>query len=87
VSVDVAVDRVKELAKRPVKFSSMIKLCCCKGKTKVTRSVIAPELSVKNARRLVELMARPGSVMKVFSLLKVWPWQKHGNYRRAQSHC
>jgi hypothetical protein len=60
VSVDVAVDRVKSSAKRPVRFFRRIKLLLLQEVKKVTRSVIAPEISVKKARRLVELISLAG---------------------------
>ena len=48
----------KSLARKPVKFCNMTKpVAAAQGKTKVTRSSIAPELNVKSARRLVELIA------------------------------
>lgn len=60
VSVDVAVDRVKEFGERPVRFSRRIKLLLLPKARKVTRSVIAPEISIKKARRLVELISLTG---------------------------
>ncbi len=58
VSVDVAVDRVKEHGENAGKVLEQDKaVAAAAGKKKVTRSVIAPEISVKKARRLVELMA------------------------------
>jgi hypothetical protein len=42
-----------------VRFFRRIKFAA-KGKKKVTRSVIAPEISVKKARRLVELISLAG---------------------------
>ena len=59
VSVDVAVDRVMEYGEQAGKVLQHDKaVAAAQGKTKVTRSSIAPELSVKNARRFVELMAQ-----------------------------
>ena len=58
VSVDVAVDRVKEHGENAGKVLEQDKaVAAAAGKKKVTRSVIAPEISVKKARRLVELMS------------------------------
>ncbi|EKO1175625.1 chromosome partitioning protein ParB [Escherichia coli] len=58
VSVDVAVDRVKEHGENAGKILEQDKaVAAAAGKKKVTRSVIAPEISIKKARRLVELMA------------------------------
>ena len=58
VSVDVAVDRVREYGEQAGEVLQHDKaVAAAQGKTKVTRSSIAPELSVKNARRFVELMA------------------------------
>lgn len=77
VSVDVAVDRVIEYGEQAGKVLQHDKaVAAAQGKTKVTRSSIAPELSVKNARRFVELMARPRLVMKVSSLLKGLHWPR-----------
>lgn len=59
VSVDVAVDRVMEYGEQAGKVLQHDKaVAAAQGKSKVTRSSIAPELSVKNARRFVELMAQ-----------------------------
>jgi len=59
VSVDVAVDRVKEYGEKAGEVLQHDKaVAAAQGKTKVTRSAIAPELSIKNARRFVELMAQ-----------------------------
>ncbi|HDI3023906.1 TPA: chromosome partitioning protein ParB, partial [Cronobacter turicensis] len=58
VSVDVAVDRVKEHGEKAGVVLEMDKAAAAAaGKKKVTRSLIAPELSVKKARRLAELLA------------------------------
>ncbi|WP_248884290.1 chromosome partitioning protein ParB [Escherichia coli] len=59
VSVDVAVDRVREYGEQAGEVLKHDKaVAAAQGKTKVTRSSIAPELSVKSARRFVELMAQ-----------------------------
>lgn len=59
VSVDVAVDRVMEYGEQAGTVLQHDKaVAAAQGKTKVTRSSIAPELSIKNARRFVELMAQ-----------------------------
>lgn len=59
VSVDVAVDRVKNYGENAGKVLQHDKAVAkAQGKTKVTRSAIAPELNVKSARRFVELMAQ-----------------------------
>lgn len=61
VSVDVAVDRVKEHgenAEQVLKIDE--ERAAAVGKKKVTRSVITPEISVKKARRLVELISLVG---------------------------
>jgi hypothetical protein len=59
VSVDVAVDRVREYGEQAGKVLQHDKaVAAAQGRTKVTRSSIAPELSIKNARRFVELMAQ-----------------------------
>lgn len=61
VSVDVAVDRVKEYGEKAGEVLQKDKAsAAAKGKKKVTRSVIAPEISVKKARRLVELVSLAG---------------------------
>lgn len=61
VSVDVAVDRVKEFGEKAGEVLQKDKAsAAAKGKKKVTRSVIAPEISVKKARRLVELISLAG---------------------------
>lgn len=59
VSVDVAVDRVREYGEQAGQVLQHDKaVAAAQGKTKVTRSSIAPELSIKSARRFVELMAQ-----------------------------
>lgn len=61
VSVDVAVDRVKEFGEKAGEVLQKDKAsAAAKGKKKVTRSVIAPEISFKKARRLVELISLAG---------------------------
>ncbi|EMX0849480.1 chromosome partitioning protein ParB [Pluralibacter gergoviae] len=58
VSVDVALQRVEEFgSKAAEKLEEDKAKAAAAGKKKVTRSLIAPEISVKKARRLVELMA------------------------------
>lgn len=58
VSVDVAVDRVREYGEKAGDVLQHDKaVAAAQGKSKVTRSSIAPELNVKSARRFVELMA------------------------------
>lgn len=58
VSVDVAVDRVREYGEQAGEVLQHDKaVAAAQGKTKVTRSSIAPELNIKSARRFVELMA------------------------------
>ncbi|MGJ7655102.1 ParB N-terminal domain-containing protein [Escherichia coli] len=59
VSVDVALDRVREYGEQAGQVLQHDKaVAAAQGKTKVTRSSIAPELSIKSARRFVELMAQ-----------------------------
>lgn len=61
VSVDVAVDRVKEHGEKAGEVLQQDKAAAAAlGKKKVTRSVIAPEISVKKARRLLELVSQAG---------------------------
>jgi hypothetical protein len=61
VSVDVAVDRVKEHGENAGKVLEKDKAAAAvAGKKKVTRSMIAPEISIKKARRLVELITLAG---------------------------
>ncbi|WP_201506576.1 chromosome partitioning protein ParB [Citrobacter freundii] len=58
VSVDVAVDRVREFGEQAGEVLQHDKaVAAAQGKTKVTRSSIAPKLNIKSARRFVELMA------------------------------
>lgn len=58
VSVGVAVDRVKEHGEKAGEVLQQDKAAAAAaGKKKVTRSFIAPEISVKKARRAVELLA------------------------------
>lgn len=58
VSVDVALQRFEEFgSKAAEKLEEDKAKAAAAGKKKVTRSLIAPEISVKKARRLVELMA------------------------------
>ncbi|MGQ0421356.1 hypothetical protein ACT4US_22560, partial [Bacillus sp. HC-Mk] len=59
VSVDVAVDRVREFGEQAGEVLQHDKaVAAAQGKTKVTRSSIAPELSIKRARRFVALSAQ-----------------------------
>lgn len=61
VSVDVAVGRVKEYGEKAGDVLQQDKAAAAaQGKKKVTRSVISPEISVKKARRLVELVSLAG---------------------------
>lgn len=61
VSVDVALSRVEEFGSRAAEVLEQDKAkAAAAGKKKVTRSVIAPEISVKKARRLVELITLAG---------------------------
>ncbi|WP_418457603.1 chromosome partitioning protein ParB [Citrobacter braakii] len=61
VSVDVAVNRVKEFGEKAGEVLQKDKAsAAAKGNKKVTRSVIAPEISVKKARRLVDLISKAG---------------------------
>ena len=58
VSVEVAVERVKEHGERAGEVLEQDKAkAAAAGKKKVTKSFIAPEISVKKARRAVELLA------------------------------
>ncbi|MBL5963987.1 chromosome partitioning protein ParB [Lelliottia amnigena] len=69
VSVDVAVDRVREYGEQAGDVLQKDKAAAAaQGKKKVTRSVIAPEISVKKARRVVELMALACGETGSFSL-------------------
>jgi len=59
VSVEVALARVEEFGSRAAEVLEQDKAkAAAQGKKKVTRSVIAPEISVKKARRLVELVSQ-----------------------------
>lgn len=61
VSVDVALQRVEEFgSKAAEKLEEDKAKAAASGKKKVTRSLIAPEISVKKARRLVELVTLAG---------------------------
>ncbi|WP_405424110.1 chromosome partitioning protein ParB [Pantoea stewartii] len=61
VSVDVAVSRIEKFGSRAAEILEEDKIkAASAGKKKVTRSVIAPEISLKKARRLVELIALAG---------------------------
>ena len=61
VSVDVAVYRVREYGEKAGEILQQDKeIAAARGKRKVTRSVITPEISVKKARRLVELISKAG---------------------------
>ncbi|HIC7818199.1 TPA: ParB/RepB/Spo0J family partition protein [Enterobacter ludwigii] len=61
VSLDVALSRVDEFGSRAAEVLEKDKaVAAAAGKKKVTRSVIAPEISVKKARRLVELITLAG---------------------------
>ncbi|WP_342656813.1 chromosome partitioning protein ParB [Pantoea sp. RSPAM1] len=61
VSVDVAVSRIEEFGSRAAEILEKDKAkAASSGKKKVTRSVIAPQISMKKARRLVELIALAG---------------------------
>jgi hypothetical protein len=78
VSVDVAVDRVMEYGEKAGEVLQHDKaVAAAQGKTKVTRSSIAPELSVKNARRFVELMAQAAISDEGVFTLEGSAWQKH----------
>ena len=58
VSVDVAVDRVKQHGENAGKVLEKDKAAAtAAGKKKVTRSVIAPEISIKKARRVVSIVS------------------------------
>lgn len=58
VSVDVALSRVEEFGERAPEVLKQDKVAAAAvGKKKVTRSIIAPELPVKKARRLAALIA------------------------------
>lgn len=61
VSLEVALSRVDEFGSRAAEVLEKDKaVAAAAGKKKVTRSVIAPEISVKKARRLVELITLAG---------------------------
>ncbi|WP_404652190.1 ParB/RepB/Spo0J family partition protein [Raoultella terrigena] len=61
VSVDVALQRVEEFgSKAAEKLEEDKAKAAAAGKKKVTRSLITPEISVKKARRLVELITLAG---------------------------
>ncbi|HED1503008.1 TPA: chromosome partitioning protein ParB [Raoultella ornithinolytica] len=61
VSVDVALQRVEEFgSKAAEKLEEDKAKAVAVGKKKVTRSLIAPEISVKKSRRLVELITLAG---------------------------
>lgn len=61
VSVDVAISRVEEFGSRAAEVLEQDKAkAVAAGRKKVTRSMIAPEISVKKARRLVELVSLAG---------------------------
>jgi hypothetical protein len=61
VSLEVALSRVDEFGSRAAEVLENDKaVAAAAGKKKVTRSVIAPEISVKKARRLVELITLAG---------------------------
>ncbi|ELE9234859.1 hypothetical protein RM351_000100 [Enterobacter kobei] len=61
VTAGAAIDRVKEFGEKAGEVLEQDKaVAAAAGKKKVTRSVIAPEISVKKARRLVELISLAG---------------------------
>ncbi|MFP2164569.1 hypothetical protein ACLEYI_06295 [Enterobacter ludwigii] len=61
VTAGAAIERVKEFGEKAGKVLEQDKaVAAAAGKKKVTRSVIAPEISVKKARRLVELITLAG---------------------------
>lgn len=61
VTAGAAIDRVKEFGEKAGEVLEQDKaVAAAAGKKKVTRSVIAPEISVKKARRLVELITLAG---------------------------
>ena len=87
VSVDVAVDRVKEFGEKAGEVLQKDKAsAAAKGKKKVTRSVIAPEISVKKARRLVELISGGYKRHRCYLSRRIAPCRSSGNYRRVQSY-
>ena len=61
VSVGVAVDRVREHGENAGKVLQQDRaVAAAAGKSKITKKLIAPEVSVKSARRLVELISLAG---------------------------
>lgn len=61
VSVGVAVERVREHGENAGKVLQQDRaVAAAAGKTKITKKLIAPEVSVKSARRLVELISKAG---------------------------
>ncbi|HDR2401493.1 TPA: chromosome partitioning protein ParB [Enterobacter bugandensis] len=61
VTAGAAIERVKEFGEKAGEVLEQDKaVAAAAGKKKVTRSVIAPEISVKKARRLVELITLAG---------------------------
>ncbi|MCU6164918.1 ParB/RepB/Spo0J family partition protein [Enterobacter roggenkampii] len=61
VTAGAAIERVKEFGEKAGEVLEQDKaVAAATGKKKVTRSVIAPEISVKKARRLVELITLAG---------------------------
>lgn len=61
VTAGAAIERVKEFGEKAGEVLEQDKaVAAAAGKKKVTRSVIAPEISVKKARRLVELITIAG---------------------------
>lgn len=61
VSVGVAVERVREHGENAGKVLEQDRaVAAAAGKKKITKKVIAPEISVKSARRLVELISLAG---------------------------
>ncbi|EIH0466461.1 chromosome partitioning protein ParB [Escherichia coli] len=61
VSVGVAVDRVREHGENAGKVLQQDRaVAAAAGKNKITKKLIAPEVSVKSARRLVELISKAG---------------------------
>lgn len=61
VTAGAAIERVKEFGEKAGEVLEQDKaVAAAAGKNKVTRSVIAPEISVKKARRLVELITLAG---------------------------
>lgn len=61
VSLDVALDRVREYGESAGKVLAQdVAAAAAAGKKRVTKKQIAPEVSVKSARRLVELISKAG---------------------------